>query len=84
MTKLVTKIGLVPMLMLATMGPAYAYLGPGGVISGVGSLLALIAAVVVAIIGFLWFPIKRLIKRKRGPQQVSQDASGTDSPKQDP
>jgi len=51
--------------LLALSHPAYAYLGPGGVVSGIGSLLALIAAVVVAAVGFVWFPIKRLLKRRK-------------------
>lgn len=51
--------------LLALSQPAYAYLGPGGVVSGIGSLLALIAAVVVAAVGFVWFPIKRLLKRRK-------------------
>lgn len=44
---------------------AYAYIGPGAGFSAIGSLLALIAAVGVAIVGFLWFPIKRLMKNRK-------------------
>lgn len=39
---------------------AYAYLGPGGVLTAVGALLALFVALVAAIVGFLWYPLKRL------------------------
>ena len=42
---------------------AHAYIGPGAGLSAIGSLLALCAAVVVAILGFVWFPIKRLMRR---------------------
>ena len=38
----------------------YAYGGPGSVISGIGTLLAAIAAVLAALFGFIWFPLKRL------------------------
>lgn len=38
----------------------YAYGGPGSVISGIGTLLAAIAAVVASLFGFVWFPLKRL------------------------
>jgi hypothetical protein len=34
--------------------PSQAYIGP---VSALGSLLALIAAIVVAIVGFVWFPL---------------------------
>jgi len=39
---------------------AFAYGGPGSVISGIGTLLAAIAAVLAALFGFIWFPLKRL------------------------
>ena len=39
---------------------AYAYGGPGSVISGIGTLLAAAAAVLAALFGFVWFPLKRL------------------------
>ncbi len=44
---------------------AHAYIGPGAGVSAIGSLLALCATVVVAILGFLWFPIKRLMKKRK-------------------
>ncbi len=43
---------------------AFAYVGPGSGLSAIGSLLALIFAVIVAILGFLWFPIKRMLRKK--------------------
>ena len=41
--------------------PALAYLGPGGAVSSIGALLALIGAVLLAVIGFVWFPLKRML-----------------------
>ena len=67
----------VAVLLLTLTSPVYAYLGPGGVVSGLGSFLALVAAVLVAIVGFLWFPIKRLIKRRRGMQDSSGNKQGS-------
>ena len=46
-------------------GSAYAYIGPGAGISAVGSLLALSAAVLLALVGFVWYPVKRLMKNRR-------------------
>lgn len=54
------------LLLLAISSPAYAYIGPGTGISAIGSFLALIAAVLVAILGFIWYPLKRLLRRFRG------------------
>lgn len=45
---------------------ANAYIGPGAGLSAFGSLLALIVAVFAGIVGFIWYPIKRLLKKMRG------------------
>lgn len=44
---------------------AMAYVGPGAGLTAIGTVLALIAAVVLAIAGFLWYPIKRMMRRSR-------------------
>ena len=41
---------------------AHAYVGPGTGLSAVGSVIAFIGAIFLLIVGFLWYPIKRLIK----------------------
>jgi hypothetical protein len=43
--------------------PVLAYLGPGGAITSIGALLAVIAGIIAAIFGFLWYPIRRLIRK---------------------
>ena len=54
--------------------PVAAYVGPGAGLSALGSLLALLAAVVVAIVGFLWYPLKRILRKRRAPaMQVEAD-----------
>ena len=83
MTKLLLKLGASALLVMAVTYPAYAYLGPGGVVSGIGSLLALVAAVLMAIIGFLWYPIKRLLKRNRGTQNAAGNTRKTGASEQD-
>lgn len=45
---------------------AHAYLGPGGVITAVGAMLALLVAIVASIAGFLWYPLKRFLLWFRG------------------
>jgi len=41
---------------------AYAYGGPGSVISAIGTFLAVVAAVLASIFGFVWYPLKRLYR----------------------
>jgi len=43
---------------------AHAYLGPGAGLSAIGSVVAFIGAVLLLIVGFVWYPIKRLLMRK--------------------
>lgn len=59
---------------ISSLQPAAAYLGPGGVISGFGAILALIVTLLVAILGFLWFPIKRALSRRKN---TSEDMAET-------
>lgn len=49
---------------------ALGYIGPGGVLSAIGSFVALLAAAVLAAIGFVWYPIKRVLSAiRRRPQR---------------
>lgn len=45
--------------------PSYAYLGPGFGGGMIAATLGIIVAVLAAIFGFIWFPLKRLFKKKR-------------------
>jgi hypothetical protein len=46
--------------------PAMAYVGPGAGLSALGALLAIVVGVVVALFGFVWYPIRRLRKKWKG------------------
>ena len=50
---------------LVALGPtvAHAYVGPGAGLTAIGTVLALLAAVLFALVGFVWYPMKRLLKR---------------------
>lgn len=62
--------GLLLLLGLFVLVPieARAYVGPGAGITAIGSLLALLGAVFFAIVGFVWYPIKRLRRRRKQKQ----------------
>ena len=52
-------------VLLSISSPVFAYLGPGmggGVIAGV---LGVIGAVLLAIFGILYYPIKRMLKNRK-------------------
>lgn len=53
-----------------------AYGGPGSIITGIGAFLAVLAALVAAIFGFLWYPLKKLIRAVRGgPEKGDEEAA---------
>ena len=64
MLKYVPAILVLAALLLP--GTASAYIGPGAGLSAIGSLLALIGAVLLAIVGFVWYPVRRLLRRGKG------------------
>lgn len=45
--------------------PAQAYVGPGLGLGAVSTALGVVGAIVLGIIAFIWYPIKRLIRRIR-------------------
>jgi len=60
------EITLVAVGLVLVPASVQAYVGPGAGLSAIGSLLALAAAVVVTLVGFVWFPLKRFLRKVRG------------------
>ncbi len=60
--------------LLAT--PAQAYIGPGVGLGVIGTVFGIVATLALAVFGFLWYPMKRLMAKRRGKAaQVSGTAS---------
>lgn len=70
---------LVSVGLLLSVEPVAAYGGPGSIISGIGALIAVVAALFASILGFLWFPLKRLIRKVRGDDR-RQEVGSVESP----
>ena len=62
--KTLTRISIVLAATTATLavspGVAHAYIGPGAGISAIGAVVAFLAAIMFAVVGFVWYPVKRL------------------------
>lgn len=63
--------GVVYTLLLSTIAfvlmpvAAYAYVGPGAGLTAIGTLIALLAAIALAVVGFVWYPVRRMIRKRR-------------------
>lgn len=62
-----TTLGMLSSILLnAILAPSiFGYIGPGAAVTSIGVLLAIIAAVAIAIVGFLWYPIRRFLKKRK-------------------
>ena len=61
--------------------PAQAYFGPGAGISAIGTVLALLAGLALAVIGFFWYPLKRFFRRSG---KAAAPPGDTDAADRDP
>ena len=56
-----------------TPATAVAYIGPGAGLSALGSLLALLGAVLLLIVGFVWYPVKRMMRKWKAARAAEDD-----------
>lgn len=57
--------------VLAYAEPSFAYMGPGSGLAAIGTLLSLVGAVLLALVGFVWFPLKRLLRKRSAAKAVA-------------
>jgi hypothetical protein len=62
--------GWVAVGLLLVAGAANAYVGPGLGMGVIGAILGVLAAVFLAIVGVVWYPLKRLVKKRPGPERA--------------
>jgi len=55
---------------------AEAYIGPGAGLAAIGTVIALVGAVLLAIAGFVWYPIKRLRARWKNSKNTEKHSEG--------
>jgi len=59
--------------------PAFAYIGPGAGLGAIAALVAIILGFVLLLVGFLWYPIRRILNRRRfGVQGAPKDQRESD------
>ncbi len=67
------------LFVLGSTQSAEAYMGPGAGLGAIGTVLAVIGVVLLAVVGFLWYPLKRFLKRKQPEASRPDSKSETDS-----
>ena len=60
--------------LAATPDLAHAYIGPGAGAGTIAVVLGVIAAVFMAFLGLLWYPIKRLLRSRRSAKAATASA----------
>jgi hypothetical protein len=56
-------------------GPLHAYIGPGAGISVLGSLLGILATILVAMGAIIFWPLRKLLKRRKAAAQADHKAA---------
>ena len=67
------------LLLLCLSASAFAYVGPGAGISVLGSLLGILATIVVAIGAIIVWPLRKVLKRRKAVAQGESSESGPES-----
>ena len=55
------------LLATLTPGAALAYIGPGVGAGALAAVMGVVGSIFLAIVGILYYPIKRMLKRKKSP-----------------
>lgn len=65
----------VGVVLVALPQAAFAYVGPGVGLTAIGTFLAFVAVIFLGIVGFLWYPIRRLLRGRsaKAPARASAE-----------
>lgn len=63
---------------MPTWAMIFLYIGPGAGLGAVGALLSLIGAAVLMVVGFVWYPVTRLMQRRRSARAAGEDPVADD------
>ena len=71
---------ILPLLLLSLALPAQAYIGPGSGLGAIGVMAGMIAAIGLALVGFFWYPLKRLLGKDDAEDDAEADAQQAGDP----
>jgi hypothetical protein len=50
----------------------HAYIGPGAGLGAIGTAIAFLGALILLIVGFIWYPVKRFLRRRKTNNSQSE------------
>jgi predicted membrane channel-forming protein YqfA (hemolysin III family) len=62
------KIQLLLVIFTLLPTPAFAYIGPGAGLGAIATLIAIVLGGILLIVGFVWYPLKRILNKRRQTQ----------------
>lgn len=68
------------LLVVAAPSESEAYIGPGAGLSAFGALLALVVSLIMAVVGFVWYPLKRLTRALKKRRAGGESRAGEMTP----
>lgn len=68
-------LSLLSIILLLTSQPAAAYVGPGLGLGTLGVILGVVVSVLLAAFAILWYPIKKLIKKRKSSKSKPNSSS---------
>lgn len=66
----------ISVLALATPAVALAYVGPGLGMGAIAAFFGAVLAVLLAIVGVVWYPIKRLLGKRKSAEPLDGKGDG--------
>ena len=55
--------------------PALAYIGPGAGLSAIGTFVAVIGGLFLLIVGFVWYPVKRVLRGRKATKDAAENVT---------
>ncbi len=77
----IIAVALLLLLLGTGATPALAYIGPGAGLGAFGTVFAIIGAFLLLIVGFVWYPVKRLLRGRKAKPDAAPGK--TDAPEND-
>lgn len=72
-----------PLLIIITFStaqPALAYIGPGAGLGAIGTAIGVILAILLLSVGFIWYPLRRFLRRRRQMRAAESGSLKPDQP----